>query len=198
MIPLPPYPPNANQRLIQECFLSKSKVMSGVVVTTLKTDLPRVAIGRLTKKATRAFGETMYVSIDYSTRVFVECYLPSTKFAYVRVQEPSYLREHRGWVPSSVLSLNLGSTQKASKSKSKSHIVVYDTRDKYQEAPVDFIQTSSAVCGSGGRRGVRGAGVVKFFSPPETLPVEIIPCAEGGLTYVKLPDGRVLHLRKSI
>ena len=153
---------------------------------------------KINQKATRALGETMYVSIDYSTRVFVECYLPSTKFAYVRVQEPSYLREHRGWVPSSVLSLNLGSTQKASKSKTKSHIVVYDTRDKYQEAPVDFIQTSSAVCGSGGRRGVRGAGVVKFFSPPETLTVEIIPCAEGGLTYVKLPDGRVLHLRKSI
>ena len=61
------------------------------------------------------------------------------------MQEPSCLREHSGLVPSSVLSLNLGSTQEAS--KSKSHFVVYDTRDKYQEASVDFMQASTAVCG---------------------------------------------------
>ena len=29
---------------------------------------------KINQKATRALGETMYVSIDYSTRVFVECY----------------------------------------------------------------------------------------------------------------------------
>lgn len=155
---------------------------------------------KINQKATKVIGETQYVSIDYSVRVFVECYLPSTKFAYVRAEEPSYLREHRGWVPASVLLLNLGSSSKtsAANGKAKSHIVVYDTRGKYQEMPVEYVEKSAAICGTGGRKGVRGAGVVKFFAPPETLPVEVIPCANGGLTFVKLPDGRVLHLRNSL
>ena len=45
---------------------------------------------------------------------------------------------------------------------------------------------------------MRGAEVLRFSVLPETLPVEIIPCAEVGLEYVKPLHGHVPHLRKSI
>lgn len=155
---------------------------------------------KVNQKATRILGETHYVSIDYSTRVFVECFIPGKDYAYVRVEQPSHLIEHRGWVPSSVLTIRLSSSsQSTSNNKTKdSYVVVGDTRGKYEEQSVQFTQKTPAICGTAGRRGVRGSGTLKVFTPPETMQVEVFPCSDEDLIHIKLPDGRVLDLRKSI
>lgn len=154
---------------------------------------------KVNNKATNALGETHYLSIDNSTRVFVECLLPSTNYAYVRVVSPDYLQEHRGWVDASSLTANLLTDAPPSSSASNQYLVTSDTRDTYQEQKVEFDVVSEAQCGGNGVAGVRGAGTLKIFNPPQTMQVVIFPdCGETDETMVKLPDGRVLYLRKAL
>lgn len=151
-------------------------------------------------KATSALGETQYVSVDYSTRVFVECLVPGNSYAYVRVVQPDYLNEHRGWVPSSILTANLSDNQAGNSTATQTnrYVVTSDTRDTYNAQEVEFKETSPATCGSGTTPGIRGAGELKVFSPPQTMSVEVVPCSMTDETMVKLPDGRVLYLRKAL
>ena len=154
---------------------------------------------KINNKATNALGETHYLSIDRSTRVFVECLLPTTNYAYVRVTNPDYLDEHRGWVSANALTANLKNDAPAASSASNQYLVTSDTRDTYQEQKVEFDTLSPAKCGGNGVAGVRGEGTLKIFNPPQTMQVVIFPdCGETDETMVKLPDGRVLYLRKAL
>ena len=154
---------------------------------------------KINNKATSALGETQYLSIDNSTRVYVECIVPSTNYAYVRVINPDFLVEHRGWVEASSLTSDLRNNAPAKASASNQYLVTGDTRDKYQEQKVEFDLISEAVCGGNGVRGVRGKGTLKIKNPPQSMEVIVFPdCGETDETMVKLPDGRVLYLRKSI
>jgi hypothetical protein len=154
---------------------------------------------KINNKATSALGETQYLSIDQTTRVFVECLLPSTNYAYVRVVSPDFLQEHRGWVNASALTANLSNDAPAISSAPNQYLVTSDTRDTYQEQKVEFEVLSPAKCGGNGVVGVRGEGTLKIFNPPQTMQVVIFPdCGESDETMIKLPDGRVLYLRKAL
>ncbi len=151
-------------------------------------------------KATSALGKTHYLSVDSSTRVFVECLVPGNNYAYVRVVQPDYLSQHRGWVPSSILTANLLDKQLGDSiaPQTNMYVVTSDTRDTYNAQEVKFKETSPATCGSGATPGIRGTGELKVFSPPQTMSVEVVPCSMTDETIVKLSDGRVLYLRKAL
>ena len=144
-----------------------------------------------------ATGNISYESIDYSTRVYVHCLTSDKKYAFVRVTEPHWLTHRKGWVKAKSLTASLTpSNPNAVEDNKNKFVVTYDTRSKYQGQTVEFIKTKAAFCGSGQVRGIRGKGILKVFNPDKTMGVEVFPCVKE--TEIKLPDGRVLHLRKAI
>jgi len=205
-----PPPPSIDDRFASLSAECQSERASGAQLIEKESDVtgsehyllarPEVSAERkINNTATNALGETHYVSIDNSTRVFVECLLPSTNYAYVRVVNPDYLQEHRGWVDASALTAKLKNDAPTSISAPNQYLVTSDTRDTYQEQKVEFEVVSPAKCGGNGVMGVRGEGTLKIFSPPQTMQVVIFPdCGETDETMIKLPDGRVLYLRKAI
>ena len=205
-----PPPPSIDDRFASLSAECQSERASGAQLIEKESDVtgsehyllarPEASAERkINNTATNALGETHYVSIDNSTRVFVECLLPSTNYAYVRVVSPDYLQEHRGWVDASALTANLKNDAPATSSAPNQYLVTSDTRDTYQEQKVEFEVVSPAKCGGNGVMGVRGEGTLKIFNPPQTMQVVIFPdCGETDETMVKLPDGRVLYLRKAI
>lgn len=205
-----PTTPSIDERFASLSAECQSERPSGAQLIEKESDitgsehylLARPASGaekKINNKATSALGETQYLSVDNSTRVFVECLLPSSNYAYVRVVNPDYLQEHRGWVTASALTANLSNDAPATSSASNQYLVTSDTRDTYQEQKVEFEVLSPAKCGGNGVVGVRGEGTLKIFNPPQTMQVIIFPdCGETDETMVKLPDGRVLYLRKVI
>jgi len=205
-----PPPPSIDDRFASLSAECQSERASGAQLIEKESDVtgsehyllakPAASAERkINNTATNALGETHYVSIDNSTRVFVECLLPSTNYAYVRVVNPDYLQEHRGWVDASALTANLKNDAPATSSAPNQYLVTSDTRDTYQEQKVEFEVVSPAKCGGNGVMGVRGEGTLKIFNPPQTMQVVIFPdCGETDETMIKLPDGRVLYLRKAI
>jgi len=205
-----PPPPTIDERFASLSAECQSERASGAQLIDKESDvtgsehylLARPEVGaerKINNKATSALGETQYLSIDNSTRVFVECLLPSSNYAYVRVVNPDYLQEHRGWVNASALTANLSKDAPATSSAPNQYLVTSDTRDTYQEQKVDFEVLSPAKCGGNGVMGVRGEGTLKIFNPPQTMQVVIFPdCGESDETMIKLPDGRVLYLRKAL
>ena len=205
-----PTPPSIDERFSTLSAECQSERNSGAQLVEKQSDvtgsehylLARPEAGaerKINNKATSVIGETTYLSIDNSTRVFVECLLPSNNYAYVRVVNPDYLQEHRGWVNASSLTANLKNDAPATSSASNQYFVTNDTRDTYQEQKVEFEVISPAKCGVNGLAGVRGEGTLKIFNPPQTMQVIIFPdCGETDETMVKLPDGRVLYIRKGI
>ena len=139
-------------------------------------------------------GEVSYEGIDYSTRVYVHCLSSNKKYAFVRVTEPSHVSHRKGWVRTKVLTASL--TAEASDFNKDEYVVILDTRDTYLSQKVEFVINKAPLCGSGTVKGVRGKGTLKVFNPNKTMQVEIFPCLNN--IQVKLPDGRALHLRKSI
>lgn len=205
-----PPPPSIDERFASLSAECQSERASGAQLIEKESDVtgsehfllvrPEAGAARkINNKATSALGETQYLSIDHSTRVFVECILPSTNYAYIRVVNPDYLQEHRGWVNASSLTANLKNDSPATSSVPNQYLVTSDTRDTYQERKVEFEVLSPAQCGGNGVAGVRGEGTLKIFNPPQTMEVVIFPdCGETDETMIKLPDGRVLYLRKAI
>ena len=139
-------------------------------------------------------GEISYEGIDYSTRVYVHCLSPNKKYAFVRVTEPSHVNHRKGWVRAKVLTASL--TSETSDFNKDEYVVILDTRDTYLSKKVELVINKAPSCGLGTVRGVRGKGTLKVFNPNKTMQVEIFPCLDN--IQVKLPDGRALHLRKSI
>ena len=205
-----PPPPSIDERFASLSAECQSERASGAQLIEKESDvtgsehylLARPEVGaerKINNKATSVLGETHYLSIDHTTRVFVECLLPSTNYAYVRVVNPDFLQEHRGWVNTSSLTANLKNDAPATSSAPNQYLVTSDTRDTYQEQKVEFEVLSPAKCGGNGVAGVRGEGTLKIFYPPQTMQVVIFPdCGESDETMIKLPDGRVLYLRKAI
>jgi len=205
-----PPPPSIDERFAALSAECQSERASGAQLIEKESDVKgvehyllagpeSVAEKKINNKATSALGETHYLSIDNSTRVFVECLLPSTNYAYVRVVNPDFLQEHRGWVNASALTANLKNDAPATSSAPNQYLVTSDTRDTYQEQKVEFEVLSPAQCGGNGVAGVRGEGTLKIFNPPQPMQVVIFPdCGETDETMIKLPDGRVLYLRKAL
>ena len=139
-------------------------------------------------------GEVSYEGIDYSTRVYVHCLTANKKYAFVRVTEPSYVNHRKGWVKAKVLTASL--IAEASDSNKNDYVVILDTRKTYETKKVELVINKAPSCGVGKKMGERGIGTLKVFKPKKTMQVEIFPCLDN--VQVKLPDGRALHLRKSI
>lgn len=142
-------------------------------------------------------GNISYWSIDYSTRVYVHCVTSDKKYAFVGIVEPDWLTNRKGWVKANSLTTSLiTSDSNASKDNKNKYVVTFDTRKTYQSQTVEFVKTKAAFCGSGQVRGIRGKGTLKVFNPDKTMQVEVFPCVDE--TNIKLPDGRVLYLRKAL
>ena len=145
----------------------------------------------------KSSGNISYWSIDYSTRVYVHCLTPNKKYAFVKIVEPDWLTNRKGWVNANSLTASLtASNANASEDNKNKYVVTYDTRSKYQGQTVEFIKTKAAFCGSGQVRGIKSKGTLKVFNPDRTMQVEVFPCVKQ--TEIKLHDGKALHLRKSI
>ena len=145
----------------------------------------------------KSSGNISYWSIDYSTRVYVHCLTPNKKYAFVKIVEPDWLTNRKGWVNANSLTASLtASNANASEDNKNKYVVTSDTRSKYQGQTVEFIKTKAAFCGSGQVRGIKSKGTLKVFNPDRTMQVEVFPCVKQ--TEIKLPDGKALHLRKSI
>ncbi len=145
----------------------------------------------------KSSGNISYWSIDYSTRVYVHCLSSNKKYAFVRIVEPDWLTNRKGWVKAKSLTTSLTpSSANASEDNKDKYVVTFDTRNTYQSQTVEFVKTKAAFCGSGQVRGIRGKGTLKVFNPDKTMQVEVFPCSDD--IQVKMPDGRVLHLRKAI
>ncbi len=152
---------------------------------------------QLNMKYYNVTGRKSYEGIDISTRVYVHCLTSDKKYAFVRVTEPHWLTHRKGWVKAKSLTVSLTpSNPNASEDNKNKYKVTYDTRSKFQGQTVEFIKTKAAFCGSGQVRGIRGKGTLKVFNPDKTMQVVVFPCVKE--TEIKLPDGRVLHLRKAI
>ena len=151
----------------------------------------------INQKWYKSSGNISYWSIDYSTRVYVYCLTPNKKYAFVRIVEPDWLTNRKGWVKANSLTASLTpSNANVSEDNKDKYVVTFDTRNTYQSQTVEFIKTKAAFCGSGQVRGIRGKGTLKVFNPDKTMQVEVFPCSDD--IQVKMPDGRVLHLRKAI
>ena len=140
-----PPPPTIEERFASLSAECQSERTSGAQLIEKESDvtgsehylLARPESGaekKINNKATSALGETQYLSIDNSTRVFVECLLPSSNYAYVRVVNPDFLHEHRGWVNASALTANLSKDAPTTSSAPNQYLVTSDTRDTYQRA----------------------------------------------------------------
>ena len=154
---------------------------------------------KLNVKASKNFNTTIYQSV-MGARVYVECYIPSSGFAFVRLVKPDYLTHHNGWVDSSILSASMEeSNSKNSQSNKNRYEVTYDTRDTYTGQTVELIKKKAPFCGNASIRGEKGKGSLTFLKSSKEMSVIIEPCMPDiEEPAVKLPDGRVLYLRKSI
>jgi len=77
--------------------------------------------------------------------------------------------------------------------------VTYDTRDTYTGQTVELIKKKAPFCGNASIRGEKGKGSLTFLKSSKEMSVIIEPCMPDiEEPAVKLPDGRVLYLRKSI
>lgn len=79
--------------------------------------------------------------------------------------------------------------------------VSMDTRDDYDGAVVALMVTMKPVCGSAGRRGVKGKGTLITEEDGQQVKRTVVvePCfgktkGKGMDAAVKMPDGRVLYL----
>jgi len=170
---------------------SKQKLRIGPSPTSKK---------KINVKASKNFNTTIYQSV-LGARVYVECYIPSSGFAFVRLVKPDYLTHHNGWIDSSILSASMkGSKVKTSQSKNNNwYEVTYDTRDTYTGQTVELIKKKAPFCGNASIRGEKGKGYLTFLKSSRGMSVIIEPCMpDKEEPAVKLPDGRVLYLRKSI
>ena len=192
-------------KLSKECKAIKDDVIAINKLSDIKGDAhflleepSRSGEKIINQKYLKVSGNISYESVDYSTRVHVDCLAPKSNYAFVRVVKPEWLTHWKGWVKADVLtaSLSSNSSDTAQSENKDRYVVTYDTRKTYETQTVEFVKTKAAFCGSGAVRGVRGKGTLKVFNPDKTMTVELIPCTDE--ITVKLPDGRVLYLREAI
>ncbi len=80
----------------------------------------------------KSSGNISYWSIDYSTRVNVHCLTPNKKYAFVKIVEPDWLTNRKGWVNANSLTASLtASNANASEDNKNKYVVTSDTRSKY-------------------------------------------------------------------